>query len=1147
MAVAQTQSLLDFAQEGDPEPPMPPAAGRPYVSCGAARASYGDAGGSELDAGAPRSALVQYCPYSTRLCLLLAEGGVDFVLVKIDLTDVQGWYKAAFLPGDAPAMCGTPGGIEGEGWVGGSKECRERAAAAHPGVARANEVRSPVREEEVIRLGEALIFGGLAPRIAGTAAAKGAKVFAFMLKKTLGVEAATALLERTDTAAAMEEARSACRARLLSAIAEASTLLEAAEARGGFLGGDTPDPCDINLGGTVYTVKSLLESGLADVPNATGGLAALGAQSLERYLLRWVQRKSWLQVFGSAEPFNAVIVRSFANKLSTMAPDVCPAERVRAPCVRARHMDPRYQAMLQAMGGQTVLPTKPKRGMSRVEPAPTGDAAVRPAAQQSWQRAKLKVDAVTAISTAPQRKRPPTVAKQAQTIAKGSRVSFGLSGSYLYFLVLERPWWFCLTLSLGAYVVSILMSALLAATAVLSNTQEDLELELLNSSAPHWELCLRFAASHVITMGSGSVVPVSSWGYALSWTQMVLGLLVNVFVFSVVLAKFQAPQSDLVWTEGCVIAPRDGVPTLLLRVGNLRCHTLYSPAIRLTLLRRHVTREGESFFRRHELEVDQPATMSGVHTVAHAIDEASPLKALYDSGMLRRAMGADESNLDGEGGADTRRLSRLSIHAVVQAFDNVYGGDLSATRSYAKASVRFSAVFEDMISMTNGHMQISWEHFNTTVPLEVVEQRKAQGKEKRRQALQQGRQVSSREGGSSGMDGRGKDGSESVLDFAQEGDPEPPMPPAAGRPYVSCGAARASYGDAGGSELDAGAPRSALVQYCPYSTRLCLLLAEGGVDFVLVKIDLTDVQGWYKAAFLPGDAPAMCGTPGGIEGEGWVGGSKECRERAAAAHPGVARANEVRSPVREEEVIRLGEALIFGGLAPRIAGTAAAKGAKVFAFMLKKTLGVEAATALLERTDTAAAMEEARSACRARLLSAIAEASTLLEAAEARGGFLGGDTPDPCDINLGGTVYTVKSLLESGLADVPNATGGLAALGAQSLERYLLRWVQRKSWLQVFGSAEPFNAVIVRSFANKLSTMAPDVCPAERVRAPCVRARHMDPRYQAMLQAMGALVSPKTKANRALSKLMRGQPEKEAPEEEEEELDDDSQDAAICT
>ena len=42
-------------------------------------------------------------------------------------------------------------------------------------------------------------------------------------------------------------------------------------------------------------------------------------------------------------------------------------------------------------------------------------------------------------------------------------------------------------------------------------------------------------------------------------------------------------------------------------------------------------------------------------------------------------------------------------------------------------------------------------------------------------------------------------------------------------------------------------------------------------------------------------------------------------------------------------------------------------------------------------------------------------------------------------------------------------------------------------------------------------------------------------------------VSPKKKAKRALSMMMRGQAEEELEEEEEEELDDDSQDAAICT
>jgi hypothetical protein len=63
----------------------------------------------------------------------------------------------------------------------------------------------------------------------------------------------------------------------------------------------------------------------------------------------------------------------------------------------------------------------------------------------------------------------------------------------------------------------------------------------------------------------------------------------------------------------------------------------------------------------------------------------------------------------------------------------------------------------------------------------------------------------------------------------------------------------------------------------------------------------------------------------------------------------------------------------------------------------------------------------------------------------------------------------------------------------------------------------------------------------------------MDPRYQGMLRAIGGQVSPKTKAKRALSMMMRGQAEKEEKEEEEEEVEEeevddvDSQDAAICT
>ena len=164
---------------------------------------------------------------------------------------------------------------------------------------RANEARASVSEAEVAAFGETLIFGGLAPRIAGSTAPKGSKVFAFMLKKTLGVEAATALLARDDKDEAMDEACGLCRDRLTGALRDVSKLLAAAEGQGGFLGGQTPEPSDINLGGAVYTVKALLDSGLADVD-------AKMTPELERYLQRWCERDSWVSFRRPAKSLHLV-------------------------------------------------------------------------------------------------------------------------------------------------------------------------------------------------------------------------------------------------------------------------------------------------------------------------------------------------------------------------------------------------------------------------------------------------------------------------------------------------------------------------------------------------------------------------------------------------------------------------------------------------------------------------------------------------------------------------------------------------------------------------------------------------------------------------------------------------------------------------
>jgi hypothetical protein len=70
-------------------------------------------------------------------------------------------------------------------------------------------------------------------------------------------------------------------------------------------------------------------------------------------------------------------------------------------------------------------------------------------------------------------------------------------------------------------------------------------------------------------MGFGTVMPTTDAGYVVGYFSMLVGVIVNVFVFSAVLAKFQAPQKDLVWSTKAVMSRRDGVPTLLVRVGRV--------------------------------------------------------------------------------------------------------------------------------------------------------------------------------------------------------------------------------------------------------------------------------------------------------------------------------------------------------------------------------------------------------------------------------------------------------------------------------------------------------------------------------------------------------------------------------------------------
>jgi hypothetical protein len=127
--------------------------------------------------------------------------------------------------------------------------------------------------------------------------------------------------------------------------------------------------------------------------------------------------------------------------------------------------------------------------------------------------------------------------------------------------------------------------------------------------------------------------------------QMALGLMLNVVCFAVVVSKFQQPRSRLVFASHFCVTKRDGRRVLLIRLANRRCNLILHPEIRVLFLTPHATREGESYIGQNELQLETVSSaMTGVLTVSHVIDEASPLgKYVKDDAFDREAF-CDESN-----------------------------------------------------------------------------------------------------------------------------------------------------------------------------------------------------------------------------------------------------------------------------------------------------------------------------------------------------------------------------------------------------------------------------------------------------------------------------------------------------------------------
>jgi inward rectifier potassium channel len=163
-----------------------------------------------------------------------------------------------------------------------------------------------------------------------------------------------------------------------------------------------------------------------------------------------------------------------------------------------------------------------------------------------------------------------------------------------------------------------------------------------------------FSVQTMGTIGYGAMYPESFGANLLVVAETIVGLTLIALATGLVFAKFSRPTARVMFTREAVIAPVNGVPTLMFRLGNERGNQLVDTQIRVVLVRTERTSEKGKFYRSVELKLarDRALSLSRSWSVMHSIDEQSPLYGLTPEQLTEQeveievmAVGLDDTSM----------------------------------------------------------------------------------------------------------------------------------------------------------------------------------------------------------------------------------------------------------------------------------------------------------------------------------------------------------------------------------------------------------------------------------------------------------------------------------------------------------------------
>jgi inward rectifier potassium channel len=262
-----------------------------------------------------------------------------------------------------------------------------------------------------------------------------------------------------------------------------------------------------------------------------------------------------------------------------------------------------------------------------------------------------------------------------------------------YHLFLRMRWSLALAVMVGVYLaLNAVFAAMYLSVGGVVNVR------------PHsfWD-AFCFSVQTMGTVGYGSMYPASAAANAVMVAESVVSLLVTAVATGLVFAKFSLSSARIAFSRVVTIGPMDGVPTLMLRVGNERGNQILEATVRVAMLRTERLKEGTVFYRMIDLHLtrERSPAMARSWTVLHPIGETSPFY-----GMSPEAIARDE----------------VELLVTVVGTDDTSLQPVHARKRYLDSDIEWGARHADILSEDErGNVILDVRRFHDIVPTTPID------------------------------------------------------------------------------------------------------------------------------------------------------------------------------------------------------------------------------------------------------------------------------------------------------------------------------------------------------------------------------------------------------------------------------------------